>query len=154
MSDSDLPTGPDSEAITEAILERYPETDVVTAMGATFFSLDPDKHWPNFATIVTTDEHDAGAPSRLSERPAAFRVNIGVGRPTFERLVADAVDPDYAASDTIVPHPTYAKQLWVSIVNPSEATFRERVLPLIEEAHDRVAASRARHREAAADGGS
>ena len=69
MSAESLPTGPDPKAITHMILETYPETDVVQALGAAFFSLDPEKHWPNFATIVTTDEHDEGAPSRLS-RPA------------------------------------------------------------------------------------
>jgi hypothetical protein len=76
-----LPTGPDPEAITRVILERYPETVVAEALGATFFSLD-EKHWPNFATIVTTDEHDEGAPSDLA-RPGVFRLNIGVGRETF-----------------------------------------------------------------------
>ena len=141
-----LPTGPDPEAITRTILERWPETKVASAMGATFFSLD-DSHWPNFATIVTTDEHDEGAPSRLSERPGTFRLNIGVSRQTFERLVEDATaEPDYAAFDTILRHPVYAKQLWISILNPSDATFRDVVTPLLEEAHDRLAATRARHR--------
>ena len=52
------------EAITRAILERWPETDLVTALGASFFSLDPDRHFPNYATIVTTDEHDLGSTLR------------------------------------------------------------------------------------------
>ena len=59
MSDEALPTGPDPEAIKRTILERYPETVVAEAMGATFFSLD-ESSWPNYATIVTTDEHDMG----------------------------------------------------------------------------------------------
>jgi len=49
--------GPDPGEITRWIKETYPETVVAEAMGATFFSLD-ERHWPNFATIVTTDEHD------------------------------------------------------------------------------------------------
>jgi len=72
MHDDALPTGPDPEAITRTILETWPETDLVEALGARFFSLDPDKHWPNFATIVTTDEHDEGAPSDLA-RDARIR---------------------------------------------------------------------------------
>jgi Family of unknown function (DUF6194) len=146
MSSSTLPTGPDPEAITQAILERYPETVVAEALGATFFSLD-EKHWPNYATIVTTDEHDEGSPSNLA-RPGVFRLNIGVGRATFERLVGSMADPDYAAFDRLQPHPVYAKQLWVSILNPSDASFRDVVLPLIAEAHDRLAAARARHQAA------
>jgi hypothetical protein len=144
MTAEPLPTGPDPEAISRTILELYPETDLVEAMGASFFSLDPDKHWPNFATIVTTDEHDDGAPSNLA-RPGAFRVNLGVSRATFERLVDAEGDPDYAAFDRIFPHPVYAKQLWISILNPSDATFRDVVLPLLAEAHDRLAAQRSRH---------
>jgi Family of unknown function (DUF6194) len=139
-----LPTGPDPEAIARTIRETWPETDVVEAMSAAFFSLDPEKHWPNFATIVTTDEHDVGTPSNLS-RPGVFRLNLGVGRATFERLVESIADPDYAAFDRLLPHPVYAKQLWISILNPSDATFRDVVLPLLTEAHDRLAAQRARH---------
>ena len=147
MTPEVLPTGPDPEAITRTILETWPDTDMVTALGASFFSLDPEKHFPNFATIVTTDEHDEGEPSRLS-RPAVFRLNIGVGRQTFERVTGSTVEPDYAALDRLLPHPVYAKQLWISILNPSDTTFRDVVLPLLTEAHDRLAAARARHRAA------
>jgi len=151
MTAEPLPTGPDPQTITRVIQERYPDTDVIEALNATFFSLDPEKHWPNFATIVTTDEHDEGAPSQLS-RPGTFRLNIGVGRATFERLVGSIAEPDYAAFDRFVPHPVYAKQRWISILNPSEPTFRDVVVPLLDEAYGRVAAQRARHgREPAAE---
>jgi hypothetical protein len=150
MSPESLPTGPDPDAITGIILERYPETDVVEALGATFFSLDPEKHWPSFATIVTTDEHDEGAPSRLT-RPGTFRLNVGVGRETFERLVDSIAEPDFAAFDRILPHPVYAKQRWISILNPSDATFRDVVPPLLAEAYEHVAAQRARHRSGNGD---
>jgi hypothetical protein len=99
MRTSTPPTGPDPEAITRFILERYPETVVGAALGATFFSLDA-KHWPNYATIVTTDEHDMGNPSSLA-RPDVFRLNLGVGKETFERLVGSLEEPDHAAFDTI-----------------------------------------------------
>jgi hypothetical protein len=144
MTNRALPTGPDAEAITRIILETWPETDMVEIPGAAFFSLDAEKHWPNFATIVTTDEHDEGTPSNLS-RPGVFRLNIGVSRATFDRLVGSMSEPEYAALDRVLPHPVYAKQLWVSILNPSDATFRDVVLPLLTEAHDRVGATRARH---------
>jgi hypothetical protein len=132
MSTETWPTGPDPEAITRAILERYPETVVAEALGATFFSLD------------TTDEHDEGTPSDLA-RCGIFRLNIGVSRETFERLVGSIESPDYAAFDRILPHPVYAKQRWIGIFNPSDATFRDVLLPLIAEAHDRLASARIRH---------
>jgi hypothetical protein len=144
MPTEPLPTGPDPEAISRTIRETYPDTDLVEIPGAAFFSVDPEKHWPNFATIVTTDEHDDGMPSNLA-RDGVFRLNIGVGRATFQRLVGSMAEPDYAAFDVVLPHPVYAKQLWISILNPSDATFRDVVLPLLAEAHDRLASQRARH---------
>ena len=144
MNESDG-QGPSHDAVIRYITETFPAVDTVTAMGATFFSLDPEKHWPNFATIVTTDEHDEGAPSNLTARPDVYRLNFGLSRETFDRLVGDETQPDYAALDTLLPHPVYAKQHWVSILNPSAETFRTLVEPLLREAHDRLAAQRARH---------
>jgi hypothetical protein len=149
MSSSTLPTGPTPEVITRTLLERYPETVIAQTMGATFFSLD-EKHWPNYATIVTTDEHDEGSPSDLG-RPGVFRLNLGVSRATFERIVGWLESPDYAAFDVLLPHPVYARQHWISILNPTDGTFADVVSPLLAEAHDRLAAIHARH-PAAADG--
>lgn len=137
MTSPSLPPGPDPEAIAQVILARYPGTVIARAMGAAFFSLD-ETHWPNFATIVTTDEHDDGEPSRLS-RPGVFRLNIGVGKASFERLVGEVTEVDHAVLDTIVPHPVYARQRWIAILNPSDATFRDAILPLLDEAHARLA---------------
>jgi hypothetical protein len=134
-------SGPDSDTVVRYITETFPSVDVVTAMGATFFSLDPEKHWPNFATIVTTDEHDMGSPSNLSVRPGVYRLNIGVSRETFDRLVGRTSAPDYAALDRLLPHPVYAQQHWVSILNPGAETFQTVVKPLLTEAHDRIAVS-------------
>ncbi len=153
MTDETLRTGPGPEALARLIQERYPEAVVAEALHAWFFSLD-ESHWPNFATIVTTDEHDMGEPSHLS-RPGVFRLNLGVGNTTFERLAGGQSDPDYAALDVIVPHPVYAKQRWISILNPSAATVRDVVLPLLDEAHARVVDQRRRHaagRAASPDG--
>jgi hypothetical protein len=137
-----IPSGPDPETIVTYIQDTYPETDTVEAMNAYFFSLDPEKHWPNYATIVTTDEHDDASDL---DRPGAFRLNLGVDRETFDRIASADPDPDYTAFDRLFPHPVYGQQHWISIVNPSEATFLETVIPLIALAHDRLAALRARH---------
>ena len=53
--------------------------------------------------------------------------------------------PDHTALDVLLPHPVYARQRWISILDPSAATFHSVVLPLIALAHDRLAAQRARH---------
>ncbi len=132
---------PTPTSITALITERYPGVVVASAMNAFFFSLN-EKNWPNFATIVTTDEHDTA--SNLS-RPGLFRLNIGVGRATFERLVGDVADPDFTAVDRLLPHPVYAAQRWVSVVNPTTVTLETIVVPLLDEAHERLAAQEARH---------
>jgi hypothetical protein len=130
-------SGPDADEITAWITSTYPETVVTATMGATFFSLN-EQSWPNFATIVTTDEHDEGEPSKLS-RDGVFRLNLGVGKATFERLAGDGDQPDYAALDRVLPHPVYAKQRWIAILNPSRQTFDEVVKPLVAEAYERLA---------------
>jgi hypothetical protein len=128
-------SGPDPATITEYIKRAHPETVVLEMSGTWFFSLD-EKHWPNFATIVTTDEHDQA--SNLS-RPGVFRLNIGVDRTTFKRVAESAPEPDHTELDRLLPHPVYARQLWISILNPSAATFEETVVPLLRLAHDRLA---------------
>jgi hypothetical protein len=135
--------GPGPETIVDYIRETWPETDVVEAYNAWFFSLDPDKHWPNFATIVTTDEHDDASDL---DRPGVFRLNIGVDKATFQRIADADAEPDYTAFDRLLPHPVYAKQRWISILNPSQTMFDDVVIPLLTLAHDRLAAVRARHR--------
>ena len=140
-------SGPDHDAVVRYMTDAFPGVDIVRTMGATFFSLDPEKHWPNFATIVTTDEHDMGAPSDLTARPDVFRLNIGVSRETFDRIVGGATDVDFAALDQIIPHPVYAKQHWIAILNPSAETFETVVKPLLAEAHARGARTRARRAE-------
>ena len=147
MTDPTLPTGPDPEAIAAYLTSTYPGTDVVQAMHAWFFSLDPERHFPNYATLVTTDEHDDASDL---DRPGVFRLNIGVDKATFDRYVDPDANPDHTAVDVVLPHPVYAAQRYLAILNPSESTWRDVVIPLLAIAHDRLAAQRARH---ARDGG-
>lgn len=137
-----IPDGPDPATIVKYILDTYPDADLVEAMNAYFFSLDAEKHWPNFATLVTTDEHDDASDL---DRPGVFRLNLGVDRPTFEQIAAAGPVPDFRAFDTLLPHPVYGQQLWISILNPTHETFQRAVVPLIALAHDRIAATHARH---------
>ena len=122
------------------ILETYPDTIVVAIEGGTFYSCDP-ANFPNFATVVTSDAFDDA--SNLS-REGAFRLNIGLSRDTFQRLVGDQEAPDYTALNRLMPHPDYARQHYVSILNPSGETFGGVIKPLLEEAHARTAAQYAR----------
>lgn len=102
--------------------------------------LPPERQQP-FATIVTGDHYER--VSRLDE-PGAWRLNLGLTKATYTSLFGappterdtDWVlvsDHDYAARDTLMPHPFYAAQYWVAIVCPSTLAP---LLPLITEAHE------------------
>jgi len=138
----------DEAAIVRYIAGSYPDADVLTAGNGTYFSCDAEKHWPNFATLVTSDEFDGETdekgtwiPRSFSQlgRPGVYRLNIGLSKATFDAIIAGATDTDYTAFDRVMPHPVYATQHWVCILNPSEATFDAVVKPLLDEAHERIA---------------
>jgi len=102
----------------------------------------PDQRFP-FCTIVTGDRYDAA--SRLDRDPATYRVNVGVDRRSYEDLFGPAPRQaaghevietgfDYAATDTLLPHPFYAPMHWVCVVNPGDRT-RARLGELLDLAH-------------------
>jgi len=126
---------PDPSSITRYIVETFDDVDVAAVDGGTFFACDPDTHWPAFATVVTSDAFDDA--SNLG-RPGVFRVNISVGKSTFDEVVGGAVAPDFTALDRVMPHPVYAKQHWVCVLNPSAATFERYLRPMLAEAYARV----------------
>lgn len=130
--------------ITRYILATFPKAETMTQMDYAFFFYGAERMLP-FATIALTDnEHEK--ISNLN-RPGVFRLNIGVGRETFQSLFgADKVDVskyDYTALDKIMPHPDYSAQSFICVLNPSDTTF-ERVKTFLAEAYElaRVRAER------------
>lgn len=130
------------------ICEAFDGVTTVDSSGDTFFMYDPDGDLPAerqfpIVTIVTGD-HYYDSVSKLN-RPGAYRLNIGLTRATYaawfgaaptQRDADGVLDTgfDYAAVDTVMPHPIYASQHWVCVVNPGEATL-ETVRTLLAEAH-------------------
>ena len=111
--------------------------------------LPPERQQP-FATIVTGDHYEK--VSQL-DRPGSWRLNLGLTKTTYTELFgpvpterdADWVldsGHDYTARDVLMPHPFYASQYWVAIVNP---TGLDQLLPLIEEAYRFAARKYANH---------
>lgn len=92
-----------ADSVAAYVRDAFPGVDVVTAGGGTFFSLNPETHWPNFATLVTTDEFDDASDL---DRRGVFRLNIGVGRSTFQSTVGSMVDPDFTELDRLLPTPS------------------------------------------------
>jgi Family of unknown function (DUF6194) len=140
----------DQEDIIQYITDTFAGVEVLRptdgpGAGDTFFftafqrDVDPTRRQP-FATIVTKDYGEFDNASQL-DRPEVFRLNIGVSRETFRSLFgylpgkqsAESAEYDYAALDRLMPHPVYAPQSFVCVLNPSPETF-ETVKPLLAEA--------------------
>lgn len=146
----------DQEQIIQYVTETFDGLEVQhptdgPGAGDTFFfydpehNIDPQKRLP-FATIVTKDYGEYDNKSRL-DRPGVYRLNIGLKRETFRSLFpsdCDANAIDYAVFDTLLPHPLYAAQSYVSVLNPTEATFDRTIKPLLAEAYEIVATRHAR----------
>jgi hypothetical protein len=143
----------DETAITQYITDTFANVEMADAMGYTFFFYDSDHKLP-FATLASQDnEYDQ--VSQLN-RPSVFRLNIGVSRDTYRSLFGPqpsapgptgVVDTghDFSALDQVLPHPVYAPQSWVCVLNPSAETFQT-VKRLLAEAYD-LAARRNAKRE-------
>jgi Family of unknown function (DUF6194) len=118
--------------------------------GDTFFYYDPrgdqpeDRRLP-FATVIHHDYEGFDTASDLN-RAGVFRLSIAVGRDRFEELLgyppaayaANRDRFDYTALDRLLPHPVYAPQGWVTILNPGERTSTQ-ARDLLAHAHDRAA---------------
>src|SRR6266567_3841105 len=128
-----------------AVTAREGDGSPEVAWGDSFIFYDPDGEESNrrmpFATIVTQDYDGFDTASDLN-RPGVFRLNIAVGRTAFEKLTgyppgehdAQSVRFDYTALDRLIPHPAYAAQAWVAILNPGEATAGQ-ARSLLTDAH-------------------
>jgi hypothetical protein len=159
----------DEASITQYITDTFAGVDVVKpetsggpeiAWGDTFFiydphrNLEPQRKFP-FATIVTKDYGDFDRASNLN-RPGVFRLNIEASKETYRALFGRQPAPraatgmvdtghDFTVFDQLLPHPVYAPQSWICVLNPSDATFQT-LRPLLAEAYD-LAVSRYTRRE-------
>jgi hypothetical protein len=140
----------------DRILRQYAGVRVLEAQDDFFYLYDPGHDLPPerqqpFATIVTGDHYEK--VSRLDE-PGAFRLNLGVTKSTYGGLFgpppterdADWIltsTHDYAARDTLMPHPFYASQYWIAIINPTDL---DRLHPLMDEAYGFARRKYSKHR--------
>lgn len=124
------------------------------AWGDAFFYYAPDGQMPRnvqpYGTVVTKNYPDDTA-SDLDPQ-GRWRVNIHVGRTAFHELTGErqphGLDRchDFAATDTVLPHPVYGALGWICVVNPGARTG-ELVRELLRGAHDDARARFARREE-------
>jgi hypothetical protein len=132
--------------VTAYMAQTFPGIAVISAPGGSFFFYDPEGNTPEnrrlpFVTLTINDDYDTA--SNLA-RPDVFRLNIGVSKSTFRALFdrtptmingTPATTYDYTALDVIMPHPIYAPQSWVCVLNPGPASTEE-VKRLLAEAYE------------------
>ncbi|MFI9617197.1 DUF6194 family protein [Streptomyces sp. NPDC052023] len=123
------------------------------AWGDAFFYYAPDGQIPKnvqpYGTIVTKNYPDDTASDLDS--PGRWRVNVNVDRATFQELTGEeprsiSRPRDYAAADSVMPHPVYGPLGWISVVNPGERTT-DTVVQLLRTAHEAARARFARRHE-------
>lgn len=128
----------DEQRIADYIVTTFAGVETATTLGYTFFFYGPDRMLP-FATMATAD-NEGDRVSNL-DRPGVFRLNIGVSKPTFQSLFGtgkiDVSAYDFTALNTIMPHPDYAAQSWICVLNPSDETFQT-LWPWLSEAYERA----------------
>ena len=80
----------DEAAIVQYITDTFDDVHVATSEGNSFFFFGPfdnENKFP-FATLVTNDNYDQTSDLH---RPSVFRLNIGIGKPTFLSLFGSPV---------------------------------------------------------------
>lgn len=143
----------DEQTITRYILTTFPNVETTEAYGYTFFFYRDDHMLP-FATIAAADnEHDR--VSNLN-RPGVFRLNIGVGKQTFQTLFGAegrrVEEYDFSALDTLMPHPDYAAQSFICVLSPGDTTAQH-VRSLLAEAYERAVKRYQRRHQRLAENG-
>jgi hypothetical protein len=128
-----------NQAEVEAFVANLDDVEREDNFGYIFYFVGDD-HRVGFVTIGQSD-NEFDTVSNLN-REGVFRVNIGVSRETFASLLGDvpAENIDYSVLNVFLPHPHYARQHFVSILNPSDENA-EVTKKLMVEAHA-LAASR------------
>jgi len=113
---------------------------------------NPGGRLPKGTYVLTFKEKDSENDKASNvDRPGVYRLNLGLSKPTFTTLFGAIprrppaggiinTGHNFAALDTLTPHPHYGWLAWMCVLNPSPPTF-EALKPLIGES---VALAKAR----------
>ena len=121
--------------ISAYLMTTFPGLVIIDAWGEKSFFYNPEgllKRGIYFCTIKEKDG-DNDKASGLG-RAGVFRLNFGISKITFSNLFGalpgrpskgGAIDGlyDFTALDVLTPHPVYGWMVWVSILNPSLASW-------------------------------
>lgn len=147
MTSAGIAQAPLSPAgIEHWLCERHDGLHAVDAWGERSLFYNPGGVLARGIYFATIKQRN-GDNDRASglDRAGVFRVNTGVSRRTYERLLGPvparpakagvvATGHDFQQLDVLLPHPVYAWMGWVCVLNPSLRT-RDALAPLFDEAH-------------------
>lgn len=120
------------QKIEQYIVEHLPNAQKAEHFDYTFFFYGSDHILPFVSIAKSDNEYDS--VSNLN-RDGIFRINIGVSRDTFNKLLFDSKkDWNFTELNCFMPHPHYAAQHFICILNPERDRLLE-TLNFIEEAH-------------------
>lgn len=120
------------QEIERHVKENLDNVQVLNSFGYNLFFYGDDHVIP-FASIATSDnEYDNVSDL---DRDGIFRVNIGISKDTFQKLFSEPKKEwDYTELNSFVPHPHYAPQHFVCILNPVNNKLKE-TIKFINEAY-------------------
>jgi len=134
------------EEILDYCLQNLEGTVLAENWGERGIFYNPNGTLKKGIYILTIKEKDGdNDKSSHIDRGGIYRVNLGIRKRTFAEIFSRVpkrppaggvveMNYDFTKLDTIMPHPVYAWMGWVSVLNPSSATF-ERLKPLIQESY-------------------
>lgn len=104
------------QVIEEYIKDQLVNVTTSDSMGYRFFFYAEEQILP-FATIALSDnEYDKVSDL---DRGGIYRVNIGIPKESFTQLFPNSgAEWDYTALNIFMPHPHYAAQYFICILNP------------------------------------
>ncbi|MDE6409529.1 MAG: hypothetical protein K2K81_04715 [Muribaculaceae bacterium] len=128
-------------------LKNLDGTILVESWGERGIFYNPNHIWKRGVYVLAIKEKDGENDKGYGlNRKDIYRVNLGLKRPTFQKLfgpvptrpaAGKVVDMPYnfTTINCLLPHPVYAWMGWVCILNPSESAFNK-LKPLIQESYE------------------
>ncbi|QNL51882.1 hypothetical protein H8S90_10040 [Olivibacter sp. SDN3] len=120
------------QKIENHISKNLHNVQKLDSFGYNLFFYGTDHVLPFISIAKSDNEYDS--VSNLN-RDGVFRVNIGVSKETFNKLFANSKKEwDFTELNSFMPHPHYAAQNFICILNPLENNLIY-TINFIEEAY-------------------
>jgi len=129
--------------LVDYIRSTYPEMHQLDYWGEQVFFYNPGDVRACGIYFIALKDHDTGKDRfSMLNRPNVYRLSLKIPDEDYYRMFPNiattgvaGASVDFAALDTVVPHPSYGPG-WVSILNPSRETFEHQVKSMMHDAYN------------------